>query len=112
MLHTAGADRRRAIANWQQQCQQMFEIARREEQGLVGGTRQLLLALSESSMVRPLNPRRATKFLQEQLQVYRLYSNLGVLKTNGDLLASALPLGRNNNFSADSFFRATVQTRG
>lgn len=92
MLHAAGEERRQAIANWRVQVQDLQELAARDENELVGNTRQLLLALSESAYVRSLEPRRCKRGLDDLFGTYRRFSNLGVLTTNGHVLASAKPL--------------------
>jgi signal transduction histidine kinase len=91
MLHAAGEDRRRAVANWRAQAQSLQQLARRDEDELVGGTRQLLLAVSESAYVRSLEPRRCKKGLDDLFASYRRFANLGVLTTNGQVLACARP---------------------
>ncbi|HTL18768.1 MAG TPA: cache domain-containing protein, partial [Patescibacteria group bacterium] len=91
MLHAAGEDRRRAIADWRQRAQDLQQIARRDEEELVGSTRQLLLAISESSYVRSLDARRCKKGLDDLFASYPRFANLGILTTNGQVLASARP---------------------
>jgi signal transduction histidine kinase len=112
MLHTAGEDRRRAMASWQKRAEEMSQVAQREEQEMVSATHQLLLAIAESSAVHSMNPRRCKKFLVDELGSYPRYSNLAVLKTNGELIASALPLSVSKISPTERFFRQTLQTRG
>jgi signal transduction histidine kinase len=92
MLHTAGEDRRRDVNGWRQKSQQLQEIARRDEEQLIGSTRQLLLAISESSYVHSLDPRRCKKGLDDLFASYPRFANLGVLTTNGGVIASARPV--------------------
>src|SRR5579864_7095562 len=66
MLHTAGEDRRRAMTSWRQRALRVQQIARREEQEVIGATRQLLLAVAESSSITSLNPKRCKKFLEDE----------------------------------------------
>lgn len=110
VVHTAGEDRRRAVAEWRQRSQRLVETAQRQDQELVDGTRQLLLAISESSSVRALNGRSCQKWLEELLGVYTRYANLGVLKTNGTPLASAVPGRPAPDPAAREFFRRVLQT--
>jgi len=91
MLHTAGEDRRRAMNNWKQRSQTILRISHREEKNVIGATRQLLLAVSESSSVRNQNPARCQSWLKELFKSYPKYSNIGLLNTNGAVLASAQP---------------------
>jgi len=92
MLHTAGEDRRRAVASWRQKSQELQETARRDEEDLIGSTRQLLLAVSESAYVHSFDPRRCEKGLDGLFASYPRFANLGVLTTNGEVLASARPV--------------------
>jgi hypothetical protein len=54
-LHTASEERRRLVKEWNQRSQAMMELATREEGQVIGQTRQLLLAVAESSPVRSGN---------------------------------------------------------
>src|SRR5690348_7451063 len=65
VLHSSWEDRRRAEAGWRNQSEELQRIARRDEEELIGGAHQLLLAISESSYVRSFNPRRCKKALDE-----------------------------------------------
>jgi len=64
-LHTASEERRRLVKKWNQRSQAMMELATREEGQVIGQTRQLLLALAESSPVRSGNRRDCKKLLDE-----------------------------------------------
>lgn len=55
-VHTASQERRRDLAAWRERLVQLAQVARREEEDLIGHTRQLLLAVSESSGVRSGSP--------------------------------------------------------
>src|SRR2546421_10947972 len=65
-LNRAWEDRRRAVANWEQRSERMTQLAMREEEKLIGETRQLLLAMAESYPVRSVN-RRGCKKLADEL---------------------------------------------
>jgi signal transduction histidine kinase len=110
-LHTAWEDRRREIANWQGRAERMTEIAKQQEEEIVGGTRQLLLAMAESAPARMANRRGCQKLVDELFVTYPRYANLGVIKTNGEVLASSKPLG--DAYMANRpFFRRAMQTHG
>ena len=110
-LHTASQERRRAVAAWSERAQKMTRLARREEADLVGQTRQLLLAVSESSAVRSGNRETCKKSLDEVFASYPSYANLGVADTNGEVLASAVPLAEPGNQADRKFFRRVLATR-
>jgi signal transduction histidine kinase len=97
VLHSAWDGRRAQVAEWRRHAQNMMYLAGREEEELIGQTRQLLLAVAESSAVRTDNRRACKKLLDELFASYPRYANLAVLGTNGEFLAAAVPqksLGR------------------
>src|SRR5215831_9959168 len=83
MVHTAGGDRQRAMAAWRQRSQRVLRLASNAEQDLIASTRQLLLAISESSSVRSLDAQLCKTWLDELVASYPRYSNLGVLTSEG-----------------------------
>ena len=110
-LHTAWEDRRRAVSGWEERSQQLMQIASREEDELIGGTRQLLLAIAESGPVRFGNRRGSRELLGEVLRSYPRYANFGVVQTNGEVLASAVePRGPASEADRE-FFRRALNSR-
>jgi hypothetical protein len=110
-LYTASEERQRLVQDWNQRSQDMMELATREEGRVIGQTHQLLLALAESSQVRSGNRRDCQKLLDELLGSYPRYANLGVIGTNGTVLASAYPMMEPANQSNRPFFRRALATR-
>ena len=111
MLHTASEEHRRLVTEWNQRSQEMMELATREEGRVIGQTRQLLLALAESLPVRSGNRRDGKKLLDELFSSYPRYANLGVVRTNGTVLASARPMEEPVNQTNRPFFRRALATR-
>ena len=110
-LHTASEERRRLVSEWNQRSQEMMELATREEARVVGQTRQLLLALAESSPVRSGNRRDCKKLLDELFGGSPRYANVGVVSTDGMVLASARPMVDQANQTNRPYFRRAVVTR-
>ena len=110
-LYTASEERQRLVQEWNQRSQDMMELATREEGRVIGQTRQLLLALAESSQVRSGNRRDCQKLLDELLGSYPRYANLGVVMADGTVLASAYPMGEPANQTNRPFFRRALATR-
>lgn len=110
-LHNASQERRRAVVLWTERAQRMTRLARQEEADLLGQTRQLLLAVSESSAVRSGNPETCKKSLDEVFASYPSYANLGVITTNGEVLASAVPVAEPGNLGDRRFLRRVLATR-
>jgi signal transduction histidine kinase len=89
----------------------MSQRAQRQEDGMVSATRQLLLATAESPEVYSLNAKRCRKFLAGEIAHYPRYANLGVLKTNGEVIATALtPLGTSSPRD-QTYFRRALENR-
>jgi PAS domain S-box-containing protein len=110
MLHTAWEERRHQVKDWTQHSQEMLELAAREEGQVIGQTRQLLLMLAESSQVRSGNQRDCKKLLDDLFGSYPRYANLGLVRTNGDILASAIPMAEPVNQADPRFLRRVIET--
>jgi PAS domain S-box-containing protein len=110
-LHIARQDRQRQTAALRQHSQDMVKLAARKEDEMIAGTRQLLRAIAESSQVQSAQWSKCTKLLRTLFADYPRYANLGVLKTNGNVLASALPLADPVNLADRSFFQRALATR-
>jgi len=110
-LHTASEERRRLVKDWKQRSQEMMDLATREEVQVVGQTRQLLLALAKSAPVRSGNRRACNKLLDELFGSYPRYANLGVLRTNGTVLASARPMAEPANQTNRQYCQRALETR-
>ena len=111
MLHNASAERRRQVADWEQRSQEIARRAAQEEGRVVGQTRQLLLAVAESSAVRSGNRRECNKLLDDLFASYPRYANLGLIRSNGDFFASALPTAGLANQAECDFFRRALAKR-
>src|SRR6478752_5659023 len=105
MLYSAWEDRRRQEADWKQLSQELISLARREEEKVVGQTRQLLFAMAESSQVRSGNKRDCKKMLDGIFTTYPRYANLGVIRTNATILVSTRPMPEKLSPEENRFFR-------
>jgi PAS domain S-box-containing protein len=110
-LHIARQDRQRQTAALRQRSQDMVKLAARKEDEMIAGTRQLLRAVAESSQVQLAHWGNCTKLLRTLFADYPRYANLGVIKTNGDVPASALPLAEPVNLADRLFFQRALSTR-
>jgi PAS domain S-box-containing protein len=109
-LHTASQERRQLVKEWKLRSQEMMELATREEGQVIGQTRQLLLALAQSSSARSGNRRECKALLDELFGSYPRYANLGVVGTNGMVVASARTMVEPVNQTNRPFFRRTLAT--
>ena len=56
-IYSAWAGRRAELAAWQERSQRVEQLVKQEEEEVIGESRQLLLAIAESSAVRTSNRR-------------------------------------------------------
>jgi signal transduction histidine kinase len=105
-LHTASEERRQLVKEWNQRAQEMMQLATRDEEQVIGQTRQLLFALAESATVRSTNRRDSEKMLDELFRNCPHYANFGVVGTNGMVLASARPMASASQTNRPYFRRA------
>lgn len=110
-LYTGWTGRQRQEAGWRQEALRIVELTTREEDELIGGTRQLLRAMAEPAEMSSWQWRiTSRKFLGRLLQDDARYANLGVIKTNGDLLVSALPFTEPVNLADRPYFQRALYT--
>jgi signal transduction histidine kinase len=110
-LNRAWEDRRQAVTNWEQRSQRMTQLATREEEKLIGETKQLLLAMAESTPVRTVNRRGCKKLVDELFASYPRYANLGVISTNAEVIASAVGSISATDLTEQPFFRRAMEMR-
>ena len=110
-LYTGWEARQRQAANWRQEALRIVQLTTREEDELIGGTRQLLRSLAEAADLSSRQWRsNSRKFLGRLLQDDARFANLGVIKTNGDLLVSALPFTEPLNLADRPYFQRALYT--
>jgi PAS domain S-box-containing protein len=110
-LHIARQDRQRQTAALRQRSHDMIQLAARKEDEMIAGTRQLLRAVAESSQVQSGRWGNCDKLLRTLFADYPRYANLGVIKTNGEVSASALPLAGPVNVADRPYFQRALSTR-
>src|SRR5512133_967436 len=109
-LYTALNARHDAMTNWQQTSARLSSSVKHEEDHLIESTKLLLLALSEESGIRSMNPVFALQSLERIHTNYPRYSNLGVATTNGEILVSLAPM-RNHLLNRRLMRRAAERER-
>ncbi len=110
-LHIARQDRQHQTTALKQRSQDTVKLAARKEEEMIAGTRQLLRAVAESSQVQSARWGNCTKLLRTLFADYPRYANLGVIKTNGEVTASAIPLTNTVNLADRPYFQLALSTR-
>ena len=105
---TAAEQRRIAVAKIQQNVLQLVESSAREEEQVLQGTRQILIALA--NFVRETNgkPSECSEFCTDLLKQFKRYANLGAIKPNGEVFCSAVPLKEQANAADRTWFQRAV----
>ena len=75
----------------QNQALLLTQVVKSQEEQLIEGARQLLIALAQSPQVRDSNPASCNAFFSDLLKQYPLYATLGVAEQDGDVFCSAVP---------------------
>jgi signal transduction histidine kinase len=110
-LRIARQDRQRQAAALRQRSHDMIQLAARNEDEMIAATRQLLRAVAESSQVQSAQWDACTRLLRTLSADYPRYANLGVIRTNGEVAASAVPMAGPVNLADRSFFQRALATR-
>lgn len=108
-LHQSSEDKRRASLGWQQRAQRIAEQATREEGELVDATRRFLFGMAEFCSSRLSDGSSLVPQLQAWLNQNPQFSNLGVISTNGQVIAAATSPTR-GDFGNALFFRHAINT--
>ena len=110
-FYASWENRQRQAENWRQEALKIVQLTAREEDELIGGTRQLLRAVAESAEAPAWQWRSNTKkLLTRLLQDDPRYVNLGVINTNGEVVVSALPLPGPVNAADRPYFQRALYT--
>ena len=111
MLYTATEQRQQAAIAVQGEALRLARHAASDQERLVEGARQLLIALSRIPSVRSYDAATCTAFMTDLLKQYPLYENLGAAKPDGDIFCSAAPFTENVNMANRSYFQRVFQTK-
>ena len=106
LILSAGlAERQHLTAIARENALRLARLGSVDQERVIAGTRQLLIALSRLPQVRADDGAACSATLGDLLQRYgRMYANLAVLRPNGDVWCSAIPVSQTINFSDRSWF--------
>jgi PAS domain S-box-containing protein len=110
-LQLAREERQREMAVLRQRLREMVQLGSRKEDEMIAGTRQLLRTLAESSQVQSGHPAACSQLLRAIFADYPRYANLGVIRTNGEVLASALAPPAAVNLADRPYVQRALATR-
>lgn len=111
ILRAASEQRSTAAALVQDDALRIARIAASQQQRLIEGARQLLIALAKRPDVRRGDTDSCTAAFTDLLPNYPFYANLGAIRTDGTIFCSALPIDRPVNAAHRAYFQRALATR-
>ncbi len=90
-FYTHAEESRLVRARAQDEARRLVQLAVLDQERVIEGTRQMLIALSELPEIQQANPATCSPFLANLYSQYEGYSNFGRTNLNGDLICSATP---------------------
>jgi len=112
MLYTNLEQRRLETVQAQADAQRLARLASTQQQQLIEGVRQLLIALAQLPEVRSGDAAACTSLMTSLLKQYPLYANLGVIELDGNVFCSGVPLTSPINVADRIYFQHALETSG
>ena len=112
ILYTAAEQRRSAAGDVLNNALRLARLAAGDQEQLVEGTRQLLIALAQLPQIHQRDSRECSALFANLLKQYPLYANLGAIELDGALFCSARPYSSPINLADRTYFRRAVESRG
>ncbi|MGD8471264.1 MAG: histidine kinase [Desulfobacteraceae bacterium] len=110
IAYTAAEQRRIAVSEIQRNVLRLAEFSAHEEEQVLQGTRQFLIALASFVQKTDEYPSECSTFCADLLRQFRRYANLGAIKPNGDVFCSAVAMDKPINAADQTWFRHTVKS--
>ena len=112
ILYSASEQRQLAVAGIQQNVLQLAEFIAHEEEQILQGARQILIALAKFIQKEDTYPAECNAFCADLLKQFQRYANLGAAKPDGKVYCSAVPFQHPPNTSDQPWFRRAIETGG
>jgi len=109
-FYAAIEDRQRQMSHLQAEASQLAEIVSMQEQHLIRGVRQLLIALAQLPQARDGAGDACDALLAELSGYYQRYANLGMADVDGNVFCSAAPVYAPVNIADQVFFQRALDT--
>ncbi|MBI4279256.1 MAG: PAS domain S-box protein [Armatimonadetes bacterium] len=112
LVYSYVEERRIRAAQVKEAALQITRLAALEQERLIEGGRQFLLALARLPEVREGHAAACSALLADLRKRYHAYANLGVAALDGNAFCSALPLERPVSVADRAWFRRALAARG
>ena len=111
IYYNAREQRRAAIAVATEDVARIARLTTANYGGVIDGVRQLLIALAQHPDVRSGDPSRCSAALENLLEKYTFYLNLGVAAPGGNVLCSAVALEGSTSVADSNWYREVLKSR-
>lgn len=111
VIYTAIEQRQLGIEAARQETLRLVRFAAQRQQELIEGARQLLLTLVHNKEVQSMDQAACQELFASVRSIHRLYSNLGIILTNGEVFVSAVPVTQPVNLADRLYFRDALERR-
>ena len=110
IAYTASEQRRIAVSEIQRNVLQLAEFIAHEEEQILQGARQMLIALTKFIQKEDTQPSECNDFCADLLKQFRRYANIGAVKPNGEVYCSGVPFDQSPNAADQVWYRRAVET--
>jgi signal transduction histidine kinase len=110
IAYTASEQRQIAVVQIQRNVLQLAEFIAHEEEQILQGARQILIALAKFIQKEHTQPSECSAFCADLLQQFRRYANLGAVKPDGQVYCSGIPFNLPRNAADQIWFRRAIET--
>jgi signal transduction histidine kinase len=110
IAYNASEQRRIAVGAIQRNVLQLAEFIAHEEEQILQGARQMLIALTKFIQKENTQPSECNDFCSDLLKQFRRYANIGAVKPNGEIYCSAVPFNQVPNAADQVWYRRAVET--
>ena len=110
MLYTAAETRQREAEQIEAEALTLAQVISADQESLIVGARQLLIALSQIRDVQSGDPALCRSRLVELLKLYPNYTGFGVAQLDGEVLCSTAPSAQPINAAEQAWFQRSVES--
>jgi len=110
IAYTASEQRRIAVVRIQSNVLQLAEFIAHEEEQILQGARQILIALAKFIQKDDSQPSECNAICADLLKQFQRYANLGAVKPGGEVFCSAVPFNQPPNAADQVWFRRAIET--
>lgn len=111
MLYTHAEQRQLAVVEAQESALRLARLAASDQERLVEGTRQLLVALAQLPAIQTQDAEACNQLMADLLQQYTQYENLGAASPEGDIFCAAIRTTPAPNVADRPWFQRAVETQ-